>query len=148
MVRAITQACAPAGITIEDAGADDFAVSSLHAGNVDAVLTGTAGANGSSGATERTGAMFAMRGGEGSNLGDFASGRVDEIVDTLAVDAAPATVLRLASEAEEIMWRHVPTLPLFHQPRTIAVADGMSAVEPNAARTGTGWNMDRWVFRR
>lgn len=148
MVKMIARSCEPYGITVEDAGSGDFAVSTLSEGTVDAVLTGTAAANGSSGATERTGAMFALRSGEGANLGGFANRRIDEIVDTLAVDATPSTVLQLASEAENLLWMQMPTLPLFQQPRTIAVAGGMSAVEANPNRTGTGWNMDRWVLLR
>ncbi|WP_083343127.1 ABC transporter substrate-binding protein [Rhodococcus triatomae] len=148
MVSAIASACEPAGITVEDAGSPEFTSSALRRGEVDAVLAGTAGADGSAGSTERTTAMYALRSGSGSNFGGFANSRVDQIVDQLAVDGSTSATLALAGEAENILWTEMPTIPLFNQPRTIGAAEGMHALDPNPSRSGTGWNMDRWVLRR
>ena len=112
------------------------------------MLAGTAGADGSAGSTERTTAMYALRSGSGSNFGGFANSRVDQIVDQLAVDGSTSATLALAGEAENILWTEMPTIPLFNQPRTIGAAEGMHALDPNPSRSGTGWNMDRWVLRR
>jgi peptide/nickel transport system substrate-binding protein len=92
--------------------------------------------------------MYALRGGSRNNFGDYANGRVDQIVDQLAVDSSTATQLALSTEAENILWSEVPTVPLFNQPRTVGFAAGLEAGAVNPTRSGAGWNMDRWVLRR
>jgi peptide/nickel transport system substrate-binding protein len=56
--------------------------------------------------------------------------------------------MSLLGEAEAILWNEMPTIPLFDQPRTIAHSKGMHAVVPNPTRSGSGWNMDRWILLR
>ncbi|WP_072691058.1 ABC transporter substrate-binding protein [Rhodococcus marinonascens] len=148
IVADVAAACAPAGITVQDAGSPDFTPFMLRDGQVDAVLAGTASAPGAAGTAADTTAMYALRSGIGSNFGNYANGRIDEIVDQLAVDSSIADQLALSTEAENILWSEMPTVPLFHQPRTIAFESGMQAGSANPTRSGAGWNMDRWIFRR
>ncbi|AOW92508.1 peptide-binding protein [Rhodococcus sp. WMMA185] len=141
-------ACAPAGITVQDVGSPEFTPSMLRDGQVDAVLAGTASAPGAAGTAADTTAMYALRSGIGSNFGNYANGRIDEIVDQLAVDGFIGTQLALSTEAENILWSEMPTVPLFHQARSIAFASGLQAGTVNPTRSGAGWNMDRWIFVR
>ncbi|MES9517602.1 ABC transporter substrate-binding protein [Rhodococcus erythropolis] len=141
-------ACAPAGITIEDASSDSFDPASLQSGGVDAVLSGMAGKVGAGGTASMIDARGALRSGNGANLGTYGNARIDQIIDQLNVDASTSAQLGLSVEAENILWTQVPTIPLFNQLRTVAVAPGMSAVLVNPTRAATGWNMDRWVLRR
>ncbi|MFZ2178063.1 MAG: ABC transporter substrate-binding protein [Rhodococcus sp. (in: high G+C Gram-positive bacteria)] len=148
IVAAVAAACAPAGITVEDAGSPDFVPSKLRGGEVDAVLAGTAAAPGAAGTAAPTTALYALRGGSGSNAGGYSNGRVDQLVDQLVVDGSSGAQLSLSTELENILWSEVPTVPLFTQPRTVGFAPGLEAGLANPTRSGAGWNMDRWVLRR
>ncbi|NLE78048.1 MAG: peptide-binding protein [Rhodococcus sp.] len=147
IVEAVSAACGPAGITVEDASSPDFRPAMLREGLVDAVLGGTAGVQGAGGTAAPTTAAYALRTGSGSNFGGFGNGRIDQIVDQLAVDGGTETRLNISTEAENILWNEVPTVPLFEQLRINAFGHGMSEVLPNGTRAGAGWNMDRWVLR-
>ncbi|MDV6279401.1 ABC transporter substrate-binding protein [Rhodococcus jostii] len=148
IVAAVAAACAPAGITVQDVASPEFTPTMLRDGQVDVVLAGTASAPGAAGTAAATTAMYALRSGIRSNFGDYSNGRVDQIVDQLAVDSSTATQLSLSTEAENILWSDVPTVPLFDQPRTVAFATGLQAGAVNPTGSGAGWNMDRWVLRR
>ncbi|PTR27766.1 peptide/nickel transport system substrate-binding protein [Rhodococcus sp. OK519] len=147
-VRIVADSCAGAGITVEDAGSPDFSPTALRAGQVDAVLAGTASAAGAAGTDTVDAAAFALRTGNGDNFGSFSNRRFDQVVDQLSVDASLSARMSLLGEAEAILWNEMPTIPLFDQPRTIAHSKGMHAVVPNPTRSGAGWNMDRWILLR
>ncbi|QBJ98319.1 peptide-binding protein [Rhodococcus sp. ABRD24] len=147
-VQMIAASCAPAGITVEDASSPIFSPTALGAGQVDAVLAGTASAAGTAGTAAETDAAYALHSGNGTNFGGFANGRLDRIIDQLAVDASLSARMSLSGEAEAILWDDMPTVPLFDQPRTTAHTSGMHAVVPNPTRSGAGWNMDRWILLR
>lgn len=147
-VQIVAESCAGAGITVEDASSPDFSPTALRAGQVDAVLAGTASAAGAAGTDSIDDAAFALRTGNGDNFGGFSNRRFDQVVDQLAVDASLAARMSLLGEAEAILWNEMPTIPLFDQPRTIAHSKGMHAVVPNPTRSGSGWNMDRWILLR
>ncbi|MDJ0395495.1 ABC transporter substrate-binding protein [Rhodococcus sp. G-MC3] len=148
IVADIAAACSPAGITITDASSEDFGPEALRAGAVDAVLASTGSASGPSGAASDAAARYSLHSGIGSNVGGYANGRIDAIVDQLAVETSDATALSIATEGENILWNDMPSLPLFNQPRSLAVADGMSNVVANPTTSGAGWNMDRWILLR
>ncbi|MFD4367688.1 ABC transporter substrate-binding protein [Rhodococcus sp. NPDC058521] len=147
IVSAAAAACEPMGITVEDAGSPDFRPSALRDGQVDAVLGGTASVQGAGGTAAPTTAAYALRAGNGSNFGRYDNGRINQIVDQLAIDPSTGTQLSLSTEAENILWNEVPTVPLFEQVRINAFDKGMSVVQANGTRSGAGWNMDRWVLR-
>ncbi|WP_194835760.1 ABC transporter substrate-binding protein [Nocardia sp. XZ_19_369] len=147
-VAMITEACKPAGITVVDAGAADFAPSQLTEGKVDAVLASTAAAPGPAGSLTGVAATGALRTGSGLNFGRFGNGRYDSITDQLVADDNSTTQLRLLTDAENLLWAELPSIPLFATPRTIAFGGGLQngIAAPNQA--GSGWNMDRWVLKR
>lgn len=147
-VTMIADACKAAGVNVVDAGKTDFSPTELGAGTVDAVLGGTAAAVGPSGSLPGIEATAALRTGEGVNFGHFGNGRYDAISDQLAADDTSATVLNLDSEAENLLWDEMPSIPLFNTPRTIAFGKGMENGVASPTKAGAGWNMDRWVLRR
>ena len=148
VVAAIAAACAPAGITVQDAGTPDFGPGALGAGQVDAVLGGTASAQGAAGEDSLLPPVYSLAAGNGTNIGNYRNNRVTEIADQLAVDVSEASRLNLTTEAERILWSDMPSIPLFSAPRTTAIASGMHAAVPNPTVAGAGWNMDRWILLR
>ncbi|MCJ0892705.1 ABC transporter substrate-binding protein [Rhodococcus sp. ARC_M5] len=140
--------CAAAGITVQDVSSPDFTPSALRAGAVDAVLGSSGSLPGPSGSAAAVTARYSLRTGIGLNVGGYSNGRIDSIVDQLAVTDDPERVLALATEGENILWNDMPSLPLYNEPRTTVVSDGMQDVVPNPTAAGAGWNMDRWVLLR
>lgn len=147
-VSMIAESCRGAGITVVDAGAPDFTPGQLAEGAVDAVLGGTASAPGPSGSVAGVAAFAALRAGSGLDVGGFANGRYDAITDQLAGEDDSTVTLNLLTEAEDLLWAQLPSIPLFATPRTIAFGHGMQNGIPGPTQAGTGWNMDRWVLQR
>ncbi|NEW42994.1 peptide-binding protein [Nocardia cyriacigeorgica] len=147
-IATIAESCKPAGITVVDAGAPDFRASQLAAGGVDAVLAGTAGVPGPAGSLDGVAATSALRTGSGLNFGRFGNGRYDAITDQLAADDNSTARLNLLTEAENLLWAQMPSIPLFATPRTIAFGGGLQNGIAAPTQAGTGWNMDRWVLKR
>ncbi|MBY6414474.1 peptide-binding protein [Rhodococcus sp. BP-252] len=148
IVADIAAACAPAGITVQDAGSPQFSPTALRTGEVDAILGSTASASGAAGSVSDATAHDSLHSGAGSNVGGYANGRIDAIVDQLSVETSDASRLALSTEGENILWNDMPSLPLFSAPRTAAVADGMGNVVVDPTAAGIGWNMDRWILLR
>ncbi|WP_433526442.1 ABC transporter substrate-binding protein [Nocardia pseudovaccinii] len=147
-VQMIADACKPAGINVVDAGSADFTPSQLTEGKVDAVLGSTASAPGPAGSATGVAATSALRTGSGLNFGRFGNGRYDSITDQLAGDDNSTTTLNLRTEAENLLWAEMPSIPLFVTPRTIAFGNGLQNGIAGPTQAGTGWNMDRWVLKR
>jgi peptide/nickel transport system substrate-binding protein len=89
-----------------------------------------------------------LRTGSGLNFGRFGNGRYDAITDQLAADDNSTTTLNLLTEAENLLWSEMPSVPLFANPRTIAFGNGLQNGIAGPTQGGTGWNMDRWVLKR
>ncbi|MEU2122222.1 ABC transporter substrate-binding protein [Nocardia niwae] len=147
-VALIAEACKPAGITVVDAGAPDFTPARLTEGKVDAVLGSTAAAPGPAGSLAGVAATSALRTGSGLNFGRFGNGRYDAITDQLGADDNSAVQLNLLTEAENLLWAELPSIPLFATPRTIAFGKGLRNGIAAPTQAGSGWNMDRWVLER
>ncbi|MFQ6397174.1 ABC transporter substrate-binding protein [Nocardia sp. KC 131] len=147
-VAMIAEACKPAGITVVDAGSADFTPTALTAGKVDAVLASTASAPGPTGSQAGIASTSALLTGSGLNFGRFGNGRYDAIADQLAADDNSTATLNLLTEAENLLWSEMPSIPLFASPRTIAFGNGLQNGIAGPTQGGTGWNMDRWVLRR
>ncbi|MEV0335553.1 ABC transporter substrate-binding protein [Nocardia sp. NPDC050717] len=147
-VAIIAESCRGAGITVVDAGAPDFTPVKLAEGAVDAVLGSTASVPGPAGSATGVAAFAALRAGSGLDVGGFANGRYDAITDQLAGEADSTATLNLLTEAENLLWAQLPSIPLFATPRTIAFGAGMQNGIAGPTQAGTGWNMDRWVLQR
>jgi peptide/nickel transport system substrate-binding protein len=146
-VGTIAQSCAAAGITVTDASGDSVGPQSLRDNNIDVLIGSTGGAVGSGSTGSSALDAYDLRFGNGNNLSGYANGRVDGIIDALAVTADPKELSRLLGEAGPILWGDIPTLPLYRQQRTLLTSKRVSAVQSNPTRWGAGWNMDRWVLQ-
>lgn len=148
IVGAIAKSCAPAGITVRDAGSETAGPIALRNNEIDALLASTGGAAGAGSSGSSAIDAYALHVGNGNNLPNYSNERIDGIIDALAVTSDPKEVARLLSEGAPILWNDVPTLPLYRQQRTVLTSNKMYAVSGNPTRWGAGWNMDRWKLSR
>ncbi|MGV0717904.1 ABC transporter substrate-binding protein [Mycolicibacterium sp. XJ662] len=147
-VGAIAQACAPAGITVQDVATETTGPMTLRNNEIDALIATTGGAPGSGSSGSSAVDAYDLHTANANNLSRYSNPRVDEIIATLAVTADPKEAARLLGEGGAILWADMPTLPLYRQQRTVLTSNKMFAVESNPTRWGAGWNMDRWTLSR
>lgn len=147
-VGAIARSCAPAGITVHDVAAADTGPLALRNNEIDVLVASTGGASGSGSTGSSVMDAYALHAGNGNNLSNYLNGRVDEIINVLAVTSDPKQIAGLLGEAAPMLWADMPTLPLYRQQRTLLTSNEMFAVSSNPTRWGAGWNMDRWVLNR
>ncbi|MCG5433661.1 ABC transporter substrate-binding protein [Mycobacterium sp. MYCO198283] len=145
-VGAIRQACAPAGISVQEVPADTIGPLALRGNEIDALLASTGGATGSGSSGSSAIDAYDLHSGNGNNLSGYANPRVDAIIDALAATADAKEQARLLTEGAAILWGDLPTLPLYRQQRMLITSKKMYAVSSNPTRWGAGWNMDRWVL--
>ncbi len=143
-VAAITQACAPAGITVVGVTTEGTGPQALRDGQIDALLASTGGAAGSGSTGSSAMDAYSLHSGNGNNLPNYANPQIDGIIAALAVTIDPKEQSRLIGEAAPLLWTDVPTLPLYRQQRTVIAAKRMFGVQANPTKWGAGWNMDRW----
>lgn len=147
-VGAIADACAPAGITVEDVATENTGPLSLRNNEIDVLIASVGGAAGSGSSGSSAIDAYALHSGNGNNLPRYANERIDGIIATIAVISDPKELARLLAEAGPILWGDMPTLPLYRQQRTLITSSKMYAVSSNPTRWGAGWNMDRWRLDR
>jgi peptide/nickel transport system substrate-binding protein len=145
-VGTIAKACAPAGITVQDAASETTGPLSVRNNEIDVLIASTGGAagNGSTGSSVMD--AYDLHTGNGNNLSGYSNGRIDGIIAAMAVTTDPKELSRLLGEGGPILWGDMPTLPLYRQQRTLLTSKKMYAVDSNPTRWGAGWNMDRWVL--
>ena len=145
-VGAISKACAPAGITVQDAAADTVGPLSLRDNKIDVLIASTGGAAGGGSSGSSAMDAYDLHTGNGNNLSGYSNERIDGIIASMAVTSDPKEIARLLGEGGSILWADMPTLPLYRQQRTLLTSKKMYAVSSNPTRWGAGWNMDRWVL--
>jgi peptide/nickel transport system substrate-binding protein len=147
-VGSIAKACAPAGITVQDAASDTTGPLSLRDNKIDVLIASTGGAAGSGSTGSSAMDAYDLHTGNGNNLAGYSNERIDGIIASMAVISDPKELARLLGDGGSILWADVPTLPLYRQQRTLLTSKKMYAVSSNPTRWGAGWNMDRWVLAR
>ncbi len=145
-VGTIAKACAPAGITVQDAASETTGPLSLRNNEIDVLIASTGGAAGSGSTGASVMDAYDLHTGNGNNLAGYSNERIDGIIAAMAVTTDPKEMARLLSEGGPVLWADMPTLPLYRQQRTLLTSKKMYAVDSNPTRWGAGWNMDRWVL--
>lgn len=145
-VGTIAKACAPAGITVQDAASETTGPLSLRNNEIDVLIASTGGAAGSGSTGSSVMDAYDLHTGNGNNLASYSNERIDGIIAAMAVTTDPKEMARLLGEGGPILWADMPTLPLYRQQRTLLTSKKMYAVDSNPTRWGAGWNMDRWVL--
>ncbi|MDT5095821.1 MAG: peptide/nickel transport system substrate-binding protein [Mycobacterium sp.] len=146
-VKAIATACAPAGITVQDAATDHTGPQSIKNKEIEVLLASTGGAVGSGSSASSSIDAYALHTANGNNLSGYSNPQVDGIIDNLAITSDAKEIARLLGDSAGVLWNDMPTLPLYRQQRTVISSKKMEAVTPNPTRWGAGWNMDRWALR-
>jgi peptide/nickel transport system substrate-binding protein len=145
-VGTIAKACAPAGITVQDAASETTGPLSLRNNEIDVLIASTGGAAGSGSTGASVMDAYDLHTGNGNNLAGYSNERIDGIIASMAITTDPKEMARLLSEGSPVLWADMPTLPLYRQQRTLLTSKKMYAVDSNPTRWGAGWNMDRWVL--
>ncbi|MGV0627526.1 ABC transporter substrate-binding protein [Mycolicibacter minnesotensis] len=148
VIGAITDACAPAGITVTEVASDSVGPQSLREGQIDVLLASTGGSTGSGSSGSSVVDAYELFSGNGNNLSGYRNDQIDGIVSALAVTADPAEMVRLLGESAPVLWADMPTLPLYRQQRTLMSSKKTYGVAANPTRWGAGWNMDRWALQQ
>jgi peptide/nickel transport system substrate-binding protein len=147
VVKAIAAACAPAGITVQDAASDHTGPQSLRNKEIEALLASTGGAVGSGSSGSSSMDAYDLHTANGNNLSGYSNPQVDGIIDNLAITTDAKEIARLLGDSAGVLWNDMPTLPLYRQQRTVISSRKMEAVSGNPTRWSAGWNMDRWTLR-
>lgn len=145
-VGLILQACAEAGVIVQDVSSGGTGPLSLTGNQIDVLLAGTGGATGGGSSGSSAMDAYDLHSGNGNNLSGYSNPHVDDIINALAVTNDPKQLGGLLSDGAGVLWADLPTLPLYRQQRTLITSKKMSAVSSNPTRWGAGWNMDRWVL--
>jgi peptide/nickel transport system substrate-binding protein len=148
VIGAITKACAPAGITVQDVSSEGTGPQTLRANQIDVLVAGTGGATGGGSSGSSAIDAYDLHTGNGNNLSGYSNPQVDGIIDRLAATTDPKVVARLLGDGAATLWNEMPTLPLYRQQRTVITSKKTYAVSGNPTRWGAGWNMDRWVLKQ
>ncbi|HUO39836.1 MAG TPA: ABC transporter substrate-binding protein [Mycobacterium sp.] len=145
-VGAIAQACASAGITVQDVSSAGTGPLTLTGNQIDVLLAGTGGATGGGSSGSSPIDAYDLHTGNGNNLSGYSNPHVDDIINTLAVTSDPKQIGSQLADGAGVLWADMPTLPLYRQQRTLITSKKMNAVSTNPTRWSAGWNMDRWVL--
>jgi peptide/nickel transport system substrate-binding protein len=81
------------------------------------------------------------------NYGRYVAPSVDAKVDDALVNLDEPARLALLNDADEIMWQHLPNLPLYQRPTLLAYRDGYTNVIDNPTE-GPFWNSEEWARQR
>lgn len=146
ITAAIVDSCKGVGITVVDAASDTTTTTDLGR-TVDAMLVASGASFAAAGANDPARGSYQLRGGDPLNIGDFRDPPTTGAVDALAVTTNAEDRLRLARSIETAAWRDLASIPLFATPRQQGFSAEVRNIVPGAARSGTGWNMDRWQVK-
>ncbi|MCF8604543.1 ABC transporter substrate-binding protein [Gordonia sp. HY442] len=142
VVKAIADACGPAGLTVKDVSSPDFSVTQLGKG-ADALLS-SGDTFAASGTASGIPAVYALYPGDPLNLSGYRDGAVGKAITGLSETASDSARLPLLRTIDTQAWDQLPTIPLYGAVRGREAAGAVQRVVPGMGRSGTGWNMDRW----
>ncbi|GAA4740050.1 ABC transporter substrate-binding protein [Gordonia alkaliphila] len=143
VVADISGSCSAANITVTDAASPEVTPGDLGR-SVDVLLTngptGSAAAGTASGFPD----AFALFRGDPLNLSGFDDARAAGAINDLSLTDVGSTRLPLIRTVETAAWDRLASIPLYGTVRAREHTPQVARVVPGLARTGTGWNMDRW----
>jgi len=124
-----------AGIEVNDARAPDFTF--LDTGDFDIALFGWTGGTTLAGQV----AIYSTDGG--NNNGKYSNSEVDQLLDQSDEELDEDTRTDLLNQVDTILWKDMPTIPMFQVPEFLAWRDTVSNVSYNGYQ-GFTWNAEKW----
>ncbi|MFT3662523.1 MAG: ABC transporter substrate-binding protein [Gordonia sp. (in: high G+C Gram-positive bacteria)] len=146
LVKQIVDSCQAAGLTVTDASSAELTPAALGT-DVDVLLTRGATGSAAAGSASTFPDAYQLFGDDPLNLSGFRDPKASGAINDLSLTSSDSARLPLVRDAETAAWETLPSIPLFGTVRVREHSDGVEQVVPGMARTGTGWNMDRWVRR-
>lgn len=141
---AIIAECGAAGLTVVDASSDALTPGALGSG-VDVLLTNGATGFAAAGTASGFPNVYQLFGGDPLDLSGFNNPQATGAIADLSLTQSDSARLPLLRTIENAAWDALPSIPLFGTVRAREHTTSTAQVIPGLARTGTGWNMDRWV---
>lgn len=84
------------------------------------------------------------RGYAGGNYAAYRNDRVDQLLDQGQASLEQGFRRMAYGEAQQILARELPLIPLFPRPITIAYANSMVNVRASLSASGETWNVEQW----
>lgn len=144
VVAAIASSCQAGGITVTDASSPELEVGALGK-DVDVLLTNGATGTAAAGTASGFPTAYQLFGGDPLNLPNFRNPQVSGAIADLSLTTSDSARLPLVRSIENAAWDDVASIPLYGTVRARENTGAVGGVVPGLARTGTGWNMDRWT---
>lgn len=145
VITQIGESCASAGITVTDVDQPGTAPSDLGV-NADVLLTNGPTGGAAAGTASGLPDAYQLFGGDPLNLPEFRNGQVTGALSDLAITVSDSARLPLYRTVETAAWDSMVSLPLYGTVRAREHTAGTTRVVPGRGYTGTGWNMDRWLY--
>ncbi len=140
-VDLLREFCGQAGFNIQDAGSPAFFDHGLNTGDFDVALYAWSG----SPMVSQNYATYVTGGGR--NHGGYSNADVDILLKRLNSELDPELQLQLQAQLDVILWRDLPTIPLFAFPAVLATAPDVGGVDYNASQAEVTYNMNEWYLR-
>jgi len=144
MVAAIAASCRQAGIDVVDVNSPDLTVRALGT-TADVLLLNSGASFAAAGAADVVRDSYTLFAGDPLNIGDFRDPQATDSVSRFSVTIVAGDQLAQSRAMEAAAWRDLAAIPLFATPREQVWSDDLTGLIAGRARTGTGWNMDRWT---
>jgi peptide/nickel transport system substrate-binding protein len=80
----------------------------------------------------------------GNNWDHYADPKVDKLFDRALSTVDPEQASILYNKVDGLLWKDMPTLPLFQQPQLFGWSTNYANIVPNTSSIGIPWNANQW----
>jgi len=81
------------------------------------------------------------------NWDHYANPQVDKLFNQALSTLDPTAAAKLYNQIDTLMWKDMPTLPLFQQPTLYGWSSKFGNVAPNTSNVGIPWNAQQWGLK-
>jgi len=85
--------------------------------------------------------------GGGSNYGKYSNPQVDTLIKQAVSELDPAKVKDDWNQVDALIWKDMPTIPLYQKPTFIAYDKKFGNIGDNATQQGPFWNAGTWGMK-
>lgn len=84
--------------------------------------------------------------GIGGNYTGFNSSTADGLIKKASGELDPATSAQTYNQLDALIWKELPSIPLFSVPNILAYNSGYKFIGQSSTKSTIFWNVDRWTF--